>query len=598
MFPRLVLLAAAAACFAQPLAASPVLKDVAFAITNDVGYGNEVCVLGAHPALGGNDPLKAVKLSWNPGNVWSGTIALPAGELLGFKFVRRAFAATNWPSGASTDLSPAQTVQVPSHPAAPWPGKTVFLHSAWASANIYYRDLTAGATNWTTAPMRRAGAGRTTNESVFRAEGIASPGADLEFVFNDGAGEWLNAPAPPSGQAQGAAPATPVPYQGLAAPYNFRTRLDVFFVQDQQVFSYRPPAAPSAPRFETREVGSTVANIPGRPVTILLPRGYDQNPWKRYPVVYFHDGQNVFFPGGSFGTWDADRIANCETSQGRMREAILVAIPNGNAYGSDRLFEYLPDGDSITNYGGQGLNFTGRSSLYLQWMLTNLAPALDFNYRTLGGPDDTVTAGSSMGGLVSDYIGFNRPDRFGTVGIFSPAYWAATNYINSRTLAQQPLRRWISMGTAESSSGESSANVYWQGALAAYDGYLRAGQSANRDLAFTGVAGAQHNEAAWSRLLPSFFAWALDPWREANPLALENFPPHLAIAPSASGSPPSLRHTTLAGFRHQLEFTGDLARWTNGPSATNLQPWDESEQPAATISDRSFWRLQTSLPAR
>jgi predicted alpha/beta superfamily hydrolase len=215
-------------------------------------------------------------------------------------------------------------------------------------------------------------------------------------------------------------------------------------------------------------VGSTVANVPGRPVTIYLPRGYAQNEGKRYPVIYFHDGQNVFFPGAGFGTWDADRIAGYETSQGRMREAIMVAIPNGNAYGSDRLNEYLPDGDTITNYGGLGLNFSGRASLYLQWMLDNLAPTLDFNFRTFGtSAGNTLTAGSSMGGLVCDYIGFMRPDRFGAVGIFSPAYWAAPNYLANRTLTNQPVRRFMSMGTAESSRGESSSNVYWQDARGA-----------------------------------------------------------------------------------------------------------------------------------
>ncbi|NBQ64586.1 MAG: hypothetical protein EBT95_03425 [Verrucomicrobia bacterium] len=118
----------------------------------------------------------------------------------------------------------------------------------------------------------------------------------------------------------------PVPYQGLAGPYNFRTRLDVFFVQDGQIFTYRPPATLSAPQIITTNVGSTVTNIPSRPVTIYLPRGYTQNTWKKYPVLYFHDGQNVFFPGGSFGTWDADRIANHEISHSQ-RQRLRVRPP-------------------------------------------------------------------------------------------------------------------------------------------------------------------------------------------------------------------------------------------------------------------------------
>ena len=566
--------------------ASPVLKDVEFVITNDVGFGNEICVTGPHRLLGGNDPLKAPKLAWNPGNAWRGTIALPAGETLSFKFIRRSFVSSNWPTAVATDLTTAANVQIPAHVPAPWTNKTVFLHSPWTNANIFWRNLTAGDTNWTTTAMTAASTGRNANEILFRGAINAGPGEEIEFVFNNGATNWSNAPAPPTNAAA---------YQGLSAPYNFRTTLDQFFVQDGNVFNYRPPATVSAPQIITTNVGTTVTNIPGRPVTILLPRGYAQNAWKQYPVVYFHDGQNVFFPGAGFGTWDADRIASYETSQGRMREAILVAIPNGNAYGSDRLYEYLPDGDTITNYANLGLNFTGRASLYLQWMLDNLTPTLDFNFRTFGiSPANTLSAGSSMGGLASDYIGFQRPDRFGAVGIFSPAYWAGPNYLANRTLTNQPVRRFMSMGTAESSGGQSSSNVYWQDALTTYNRYLRAGEQFNRDLIFAGVAGGQHNEAAWSRLLPQFFAWSLDPWREANPLALEIAPPELQIAAREDGSL-DLRREELRGFAQSRATSSDLSSWTTNPVTATGEAWDAATSNVVPAG-RQFWRLRTVAP--
>jgi predicted alpha/beta superfamily hydrolase len=302
----------------------------------------------------------------------------------------------------------------------------------------------------------------------------------------------------------------------------------------------------------------------------------------------------VFFPGAGFGTWDADRIANYETSQGRMREAIMVAIPNGNAYGSDRLNEYLPDGDTITNYGGLGLNFSGRASLYLQWMLDNLAPTLDFNFRTFGtSAGNTLTAGSSMGGLVCDYIGFMRPDRFGAVGIFSPAYWAAPNYLANRTLTNQPVRRFMSMGTAESSRGESSSNVYWQDALTTYNRYLRAGEELNRGVVFTGVAGGQHNEAAWSRLLPQFFARALDPWREANLLALQIHPPEAKLITRTDGML-DLQLTSLRGFVQSLATSSDLSSWTTNPVTNSGEAWDAVTN-TLTPSSQQFWRLRTML---
>jgi len=572
-------------CAAVGATASPVLKDVEFAVTNDVGFGNEVCVIGAHPLLGGNDPLKAPKLAWNPTNAWRGTIALPAGETIAYRFISRNYSTASWGNATnSSNISTALSAGVPAHLPAPWTNKTVFLHSPWTNANIFWRNLTAGDANWTTTAMTAAGSGRNGNEQLFLGAINAAPGSEIEFVFNNGATSWSNAPAPPTNASA---------YQGLSAPYNFRTTLDQFFVQDGNVFNYRPPATLSAPQIIVTNVGSTVANVPGRPVTILLPRGYTQNEGKRYPVIYFHDGQNVFFPGAGFGTWDADRIAGYETSQGRMREAIMVAIPNGNAYGSDRLNEYLPDGDTITNYGGLGVNFSGRASLYLQWMLDNLAPTLDFNFRTFAtSAGNTLTAGSSMGGLVCDYIGFVRPDRFGAVGIFSPAYWAAPNYLANRTLTNQPVRRFMSMGTAESSRGESSSNVYWQDALTTYNRYLRAGEEFNRDVVFTGVAGGQHNEAAWSRMLPQFFAWALDPWREANPLALEIAPPKLQIAAREDGTLDLCREE-LRGFAQSLATSSDLSSWTTNPVTPTGEAWDSATS-NVTPTSRQFWRLRTT----
>jgi predicted alpha/beta superfamily hydrolase len=577
IFAQLMMLAG---CGAVAIA-SPVLKDVEFVITNDVGFGNEVCVTGPHTLLGRNDPLKAPKLAWNPDNIWRGTIALPAGEAIACRFISRNYSTASWGNATnSTPIGSVLSANVPAHVPAPWTNKTVFLHSPWTNANIFWRNLTTGETNWTTTAMTAAGTGRNGNEQLFRGAINAGPGSEIEFVFNNGATNWSNAPAPPTNASA---------YQGLSAPYNFRTTLDQFFVQDGNVYNYRPPATVSAPQIITTNVGSTVTNIPGRPVTILLPRGYTQNAWKQYPVVYFHDGQNVFFPGAGFGTWDADRIANYEISQGRMREAILVAIPNGNAYGSDRLYEYLPDDDTITNYANLGLNFTGRASLYLQWMLDNLAPTLDFNFRTLGNsPEDTLTAGSSMGGLVSDYIGFQRPDRFGAVGIFSPAYWAGPNYLANRVL------RFMSMGTAESSGGQSSSNVYWQDALTTYNRYLRAGEQFNRELRFTGVAGGQHNETAWSRLLPQFFAWALDPWREANLLALQMHPPEAKLIARTDGTL-DLQLTSLRGFVQSLATSSDLSSWTTNSLTNSGEAWDAVTD-KVTTGAQQFWRLRTVAP--
>lgn len=574
-------------------AESAVRKEVEFVRTVDAGFGHEVCVLGSHPQLGGGDPLRAVKLAWTPGNVWRGKVALEAGTEFGFSFVKRDFNAAAWGNPANLEpLGPAETVGSPDHEPPPWGSKCVLYRSGFERAYVLFRDLTHDG-GWTQVEMRRTGPGRTVAESTYRVDGIAPSGSMLEFVFTNGSGLWDNAPAPPSGSSQGAAPAVPVPYQSLAAPYNYRTPLDVFLVQDGQVFNHLPAASPSAPRKETRQIASTGAGIPGRPVTVLLPRGYDNHPTKRYPVVYFQDGQNVFFPGGPFGTWDADRIANHEISQGRMRECILVAVPNGNDYGSNRLAEYLPDGETL-QVGGQ--THSGKAAAYTRFLWENVKAVIDSEYRTLGGAANTLTAGSSMGGLVADFIGLSEPGRFGGIGIFSPAYWTAPGWVAARDAAPKlPLRRYLSMGTAESGAGSSGSETHWRGALQTFDAWIRAGHVVHGDLLFEGVAGGAHNEAAWAARLPSFFAFALDPMRELSPLAQQLIPPRLTII----GEPlsgPVLRYTGLIGSRQYLESSEALSSWPDSlalPDEPELWQTRELEPgPLSPPAARMFWRLR------
>lgn len=569
------------------LGESAVRKVLDFSVTADVGFGKEVCVLGNHPLLGGGNPLRAPKLAWSPGNVWQGKIALEAGTTFSYQFISRDFAPGAWPGLANaTVIGGAQSVVSPPHVAPPWGGKCVIYRSTFAQPRMLYRDVTHGGA-WTERMLQAVGPGRSLGEQTFRVDGLASSGSELEFVFHNGSGVFDNAPAPP----------TAAPYAGQVPPYNYRTAVDVFVVQDGSIFTELPPASPSAPRMETVQVASTVAGIPGRPIQIYLPRGYDQNLRKRYPVVYFHDGQNVFFPGGPFGTWDADRIARYEISQGRMREAILVAVPNGNAFGSNRLREYLPDGETI-NYAG--VIYTGNADAYARFLLDNVIPTLDFNYRTLGDSANTFTAGSSMGGLISDYLGFSHPHRFGGIGIFSPAYWAAPLWVVERDAAEKlPVRRYLYMGTAESSTGESSSNVYWRGALQAYDGWLRAGHGVHDDLRFEGGGGEAHNEAAWARRLPAFFGFILDPLREPNPLAQEIFPASVEIRElNRTTREAMIRYTGLIGVRQVMQYGDDLKGWSLRSLPTETSLWETREVMFPLpdpLPSRWFWRLSQEL---
>ncbi|MFY0673738.1 MAG: T9SS type A sorting domain-containing protein [Bacteroidia bacterium] len=148
-----------------------------------------------------------------------------------------------------------------------------------------------------------------------------------------------------------------------------------------------------------------------RRVWIYLPPDYNETS-HNYPVLYMHDGQNVFDAKTSFaGEWKVDETLNELHAKGDSG-IIVVAIDNG---GSNRTAEYTPWEN--TQYGG------GDGSEYVDFLVKELVPYINTNYRTLATPRNTGIMGSSLGGLISTYAAVKYPDVFGRVGSFSPAYW-------------------------------------------------------------------------------------------------------------------------------------------------------------------------------
>ena len=536
-------------------AASPLRVPQTFSITADVGIGNSVFVVGNHLDLGTWDVTKSIKLRWTPGNVWTGSIGIQSGTALRYKFIRRAAGSTNICDGGNTsDLGPIQSLNIPAQPDAPYLGKTILYYSSWARAFILYRD----GTQWLTREMTRIGAGRFAGENQFRLSGIGVAGETLEFVPNDNNGHYDN---PPGGG-------------------NYLTDLDAFILQDGGVYNYQPAASVSAPSIVSRQIQSSYSGIPARGIRIYLPRGYTENTWKSYPVLYFHDGQNVFDPGGTFGSWSADAIATKEISQGRMRECILIGIDNT----SNRINEYLPPTDS---YGGN----PGMADRYRDFVINNVRPAIDSAYRSLNDRANTLTAGSSMGGLVSLYMG-RESTTFGKIGILSPAFWTAPNYMNQFALGSKISQRtYIDMGTAE-------GGTQWPDVLNAYDIFLKQGYAPNSDLRFITGCGDGHNEAAWKRRLPEFYHYVLNIWDEPNAIAQREFPSRVSLLAldSVSGRA-TLRFPSLFGFRYDIERSPTLKSWENATSiSAEPLPWSVRSLELPASGSSQFWRLKTTAP--
>ena len=250
-------------------------------------------------------------------------------------------------------------------------------------------------------------------------------------------------------------------------------------------------------RMETVFVESDNAMVPSREVRVWLPPGYDEGEG-RYPVVYFHDGQNVFRPGGPFGCWFADDTAAEEMKAGRVREAIIVAVPNNEAdLGNARVTEYQPPGDMNPRDPSRG---PGLCDHYGNFLAGNVKPAIDGKYRTLPDRANTVVAGSSMGGLVSLWLGLNT-DVFGAVGVFSPAFWTSPNFTKAVTegTKKDGLRIYMDMGTRERGS---LTGDYWKDALAVRDALLKQGYVEDEEFLWNPGDGDEHNEKAWAKRLP------------------------------------------------------------------------------------------------
>lgn len=221
-----------------------------------------------------------------------------------------------------------------------------------------------------------------------------------------------------------------------------------------------------------------------RDILVYLPPSYNTSQ-RRYPVIYMHDGQNLFDRATSFGEeWEVDQTLEAASRDGL--EAIVVGIPN---LGEERLNEYSPWMDRRHKQGGKG-------NAYLDFIVHTLKPLIDRDFRTMPGRDSTGIAGSSMGGLISLYAFFKHPQTFGFAGVMSPALWFAGGsifpFIKERPFV--PGRLYLDVGTSEGS--EELHDVRRLKEILTQKGY-RTGH----DLLYVVEMGGQHNERAWARRL-------------------------------------------------------------------------------------------------
>jgi predicted alpha/beta superfamily hydrolase len=239
---------------------------------------------------------------------------------------------------------------------------------------------------------------------------------------------------------------------------------------------------------------------PARDVIVWLPPSYPRNHTLRYPVIYMHDGQNLFDANTAFGgnEWGVDEVMLdyiAGSHAGQLNEAIVVGICNT----ADRMSEYTPFPDP-KHSGGNGDN-------YVKFIVEELKPMIDGQFRTRPDRASTFIGGSSLGGLISLYAGITRPQTFGGIIAMSPSIWwangAIIDWLLEHNIAGYKGRIWVDMGTRE---GDEA--IEYTRKLA---GEIGKNAPEFKGMRYREFSGATHSEKSWHQRLHLPLRYLLGP---------------------------------------------------------------------------------------
>lgn len=219
-----------------------------------------------------------------------------------------------------------------------------------------------------------------------------------------------------------------------------------------------------------------------RQIRVYLPIGYTESD-ERYPVIYLHDGQNVFDGATSYaGEWGVDEALNSLAAATRFK-AIAVAIDHGELLRMNELSPW-PNADFGAPEG----------EAYLRFLTDTVKPYIDAHYRTRPEREHTALIGSSMGGLMTHYAMLEASDVFGRFGVFSPSYWFAEEVFSATeaTALHADTRVVLYVGGDEG-DGMVAGMQRMQGVLTP-----RLGANLHAIVA----EDAEHNEDAWRAQFP------------------------------------------------------------------------------------------------
>jgi len=261
--------------------------------------------------------------------------------------------------------------------------------------------------------------------------------------------------------------------------------------------------------------------VSARNVEIWLPPGYDSNVKQKYKVLYMHDGQNVFDNGNAgFGVaWEADDTADKMITSGKVEPFIIVTAAHA---GNLRYMEYFPEKAARNFTEADKEVFKGLTQQmkvdenwladeYLQFIVKELKPYIDKNYKTLPKANDTSICGSSMGGLISMYAICEYPEVFGQAACMS-THWPLL-FDNNNMKPSETVRTYMK----EHLPSPKNHRIYFDYGTATLDQYYEIhqdmvdaimkekGYTEGRNWETLQFEGAQHNEQAWQERMNIVF---------------------------------------------------------------------------------------------
>ncbi|MCA1030276.1 alpha/beta hydrolase [Bacillus timonensis] len=235
-----------------------------------------------------------------------------------------------------------------------------------------------------------------------------------------------------------------------------------------------------------------------RRVWVYLPNSYEKTK-RKFPVLYMHDGQNLFYDEESHsGAWKVDEAIDTLSAIDENYEVIVVGIDNG---GEERLHEYNPWYIDRHKFGGKG-------NQYLDFIVHTLKPFMDKKYRTKPDREHTGIAGSSLGGYISIYAAVKYQEIFGKVAGFSNALWhddkLLVNYIKQHKLGKS-VKFYLDTGECESDDNEFNRTTIEEH-REMYSILKEAGVERQEIKLLIDPTGV-HNEKFWKKRFPDAFRW-------------------------------------------------------------------------------------------